>query len=267
MTAPPGAALASVLETAVNRRLRLLLDYDGTLVPFARSPGLAAPDAELRTLLQALGSQPDIEVDIVSGRPRDTLEAWLGDLPVSLWAEHGFWWRPQGAEAWKATAHLDPEWMARILPILTQFTATTPGAFVETKSASVAWHYRRANREFGARQAHELRMLLGDALSNQPFEVLEGKKVVEVRLRGVSKGAVGQHLNEAGTGDAMVVAFGDDRTDEDLFRSLPGDAVTVAVGGGAANARYSVPDYRGVRDALAQLLSDRVDQEAATPHG
>ncbi|MCC6992134.1 MAG: trehalose-phosphatase, partial [Acidobacteria bacterium] len=265
--APPGAALASVLETAVNRRLRLLLDYDGTLVPFARSPGLAAPDAELRTLLQALGSQPDIEVDVVSGRPRDTLEAWLGDLPVSLWAEHGFWWRPRGAEAWKATAHLDPEWMARILPILTQFTATTPGAFVETKSASVAWHYRRANREFGARQAHELRMLLGDALSNQPFEVLEGKKVVEVRLRGVSKGAVGQHLNEAGTGDAMVVAFGDDRTDEDLFRSLPGDAVTVAVGGGAANARYSVPDYRGVRDALAQLLGDRIDKEAATPGG
>ena len=63
----------------------------------------------------------------------------------------------------------------------------------------------------------------------------------------------------------MVVAFGDDRTDEDLFRSLPGDAVTVAVGGGAANARYSVADYRGVRDALARLLGDRIEAEAATP--
>ena len=30
-------------------------------------------------------------------------------------------------------------------------------------------------------------MLLGDALSNQPLEVLEGNKVIEVRLRGVSK--------------------------------------------------------------------------------
>jgi hypothetical protein len=27
------------------------------------------------------------------------------------------------------------------------------------------------------RQAHELRLLLGDALSNKPFEVLDGKKV------------------------------------------------------------------------------------------
>jgi len=243
--------------------LRLLLDYDGTLVPFARSPGLAAPDDELRTLLQALGSQPKVQIDIVSGRPRDTLEAWLGDLPVALWAEHGFWFRARGTDTWKATAPLDPAWMARILPILTQFTATTPGAFIETKSASVAWHYRRANREFGQRQAHELRMLLGDALSNQPFEVLEGSKVVEVRLRGVTKAAVGRHLQETGIGDALVIAFGDDRTDEDMFRSLPDEAITVAVGGGAAHARYAVPDHRGVRDVLSRLLGDRIDNPAA----
>ncbi len=263
---PPGPSLASVLERAVGRPLRLLLDYDGTLVPFANSPGLAAPDPALRTLLQALGAQPNVAIDIVSGRPRDTLEAWLGDLPLGLWAEHGFWWRPRGADAWQPTAQLDPNWMARITPILAQFTASTPGAFVETKSASIAWHYRRANREFGARQAHELRMLLGDALSNQPFEVLEGNRVVEVRLRGVSKAAVGHHLSEVGTGDAIVVAFGDDRTDEDMFRSLPDDAVTVAVGTGAAHARYAVPDHVAVRSALTRLLGDRVDAAAIAAH-
>ena len=43
------AALAARLRSA--ERLVLLLDYDGTLVPFARSPDLAAPDRPLRDLL------------------------------------------------------------------------------------------------------------------------------------------------------------------------------------------------------------------------
>jgi trehalose 6-phosphate synthase/phosphatase len=40
----PAAPLAVVLAAAArDRRIRLLLDYDGTLVPLARSPELAAP--------------------------------------------------------------------------------------------------------------------------------------------------------------------------------------------------------------------------------
>jgi trehalose 6-phosphate synthase/phosphatase len=77
----------------------------------------------------------------------------------------------------------------------------SPGSLLEVKGASVAWHYRGAPREFGARQTHELRLLLGDVLSNQPLEVLEGKKVIEVRLRVVSKALMAQRvLNETGPG-------------------------------------------------------------------
>ena len=232
-------------------------------MPFARSPGLAGPDGELLALLRELAARPGLEIDIVSGRPRDTLEAWLGELPVSLWAEHGYWWRPQGHDAWKAAAHLDPAWMARLTPILEQFSRTTPGSFVETKTASVAWHYRRAGRDFGPRQAHELRMLLGDALSNQPFEVLEGKKVVEVRLRGVSKAAVGRHVSEPGDTPTAIVAFGDDRTDEDLFRALPASAITVAVGQSRSSAAHSVADHMAVRAALRYLLEGDASERAS----
>jgi trehalose 6-phosphate synthase/phosphatase len=126
---------------------------------------------------------------------------------------------------------------------------------VEEKIACIAWHYRNVEPEFGTRQAHELRLLLGDALSNQPFEVLEGKKVIEVRLRGVSKATVAHRL-AVNPGDA-VIALGDDRTDEELFRALPSSTVTIAVGRQASCARYSVPDYRGARRLLAWLLAAR----------
>jgi trehalose 6-phosphate synthase/phosphatase len=258
VTLHPEAGLATLLaDVHETTALRLLLDYDGTLVPLARNPELAMPDAELLALLEELAAASRTTVDIVSGRPRHTLEAWLGELPVALWAEHGFWHRPALDQPWQAAAMVAPDWLHRIRPILEQFTAATPGSLIEAKSASVAWHYRRANREFGARQAHELRMLLGDALSNQPFEVLEGKKVIEVRMRGVSKSVVAQCVGAQSEDGTVIVAIGDDRTDEELFRELPPSTVTVAVGSRPTCARFRLSDYHAVRQVLRTLLTSR----------
>ena len=134
---------------------------------------------------------PGIAVDIVSGRPARHARGVVR-RPAGRALGGARLLAPAGAAArsGSAAATAPADWMARILPILEQFTDSTPGSQIEVKSASIAWHYRGAQREFGARQAHELRMLLGDALSNQPLEVLEGKKVIEVRLRGVSKAVV-----------------------------------------------------------------------------
>ena len=253
--APLESNLTSVLTRArAAGPVRVLLDYDGTLVPFARSPELAAPDEELKALFEELSEARHLVVDIVSGRDRDTLEAWFGHLNVALWAEHGFWHRPTGAGNWTAAAHVSQEWIARVRTLLEQFTASTPGARIEQKSASIAWHYRNVQREFGARQAHELRMLLGDALSNQPLEVLEGKKVIEVRLLGVSKALVGRRMMADPSPPVNIVAIGDDRTDEDLFGALPESAVTVAVGTSPSRARFRVEDYRAVRRMIRILL-------------
>jgi trehalose 6-phosphate synthase/phosphatase len=237
-------------------KLRLLLDYDGTLVPLARSPHLAAPDDELVFLLERLAASPGIQVDIVSGRSHQTLEQWLGHLPVSLWGEHGFWHRSRPGEAWQPAITVAPDWVERVNPILEQFAASTPGSHVEVKSASIAWHYRCAPREFGARQAHELRMLLGDLLGNQPLEVLEGKKVIEVRLRGVGKGLVAQRVKAETGPDTVIVAMGDDRTDEELFRALPPSSLAVAVGHMWTSARFRLEDHRDVRRILRSLLAE-----------
>jgi trehalose 6-phosphate synthase/phosphatase len=255
--APPGPSLLTVLgEAQRTMTLRLLLDYDGTLVPLARSPDLAAPDDELLLLIERLTASPGIRIDIVSGRSHERLEQWFGEMPVSLWAEHGFWHRSRPDAAWEAAVTVAPDWMERVRPILEQFAASTPGSLVEVKSASVAWHYRGAPRDFGARQAHELRMLLGDVLSNQPLEVLEGKKVIEVRLRGVSKAVVAQRLGvETGPG-TVIVAIGDDRTDEELFRALPPSSLTVAVGRPWTSAKFRLDDHRAVRRVLRELIAE-----------
>lgn len=254
---------ALVRRLATAARLSVLLDYDGTLVPLAPLPKMATPDAELQALLRALADLPGVDVHVVSGRPRESLESWFGTLPVTLWAEHAFWHRHPRASQWESAAALPTDWMRKIAPILEQFTTITPGSFIEAKSVSLAWHYRLAEPAFGARQAHELRLLLGDTLSNQPLEVLEGHKVIEVRYRGMNKGAVAHHVGRSGAD--VVLAIGDDRTDDDLFGALQHDAVTIAVGKRPSVARYWLPDCGTVRVLLRQLVDTRAGTGGRRP--
>lgn len=248
--APAPADLARTLSR--ERALTVLLDYDGTLVPIAQAPELAAPDAAVHALLAAVAARSGTSVHLVTGRPREIVERWFGNLLVDLWAEHGFWHRARPDGAWHPAATVPAGWVDRVHPILEQFTASTPGSFIEKKSASVAWHYRIADDDLGARHAHDLRLRLGGALSNQPFEILDGKKVVEVRLRGVSKALVSERI-VAAVGPGGILAIGDDTTDEDMFGALPPSSVTIVVGTGSSCARYRLQDYRAVRRLLGAL--------------
>jgi trehalose 6-phosphate synthase/phosphatase len=248
--------IARIVERAADpRRVYLLLDYDGTLVPIAGAPEEALPDRALIELLDDLSQSPNVEVHIVSGRPPDFLDTWFGHLPLTLWAEHGFWARTTGSTAWEAAGRALPELLDRVDPILKQFTANTPGARIERKTASLAWHYRQADPAFGERQAHELRLLLGDVLSNQPLEVVEGNKVVEIRFRGFSKALVA--LRTRFQTGSLTIAFGDDRSDDDLFRALPHDAVTVGVGPGTPPARFRLCGSDDVRALLRAIVLTR----------
>jgi trehalose 6-phosphate synthase/phosphatase len=234
-----------------------LLDYDGTLVPYTATPELARPDRELRELLGALAARPRTEVHVVSGRPRETLEHWLGDLPLALHAEHGFWSRATDSSDWVPAADLNAAWREPALALLREVSSRTPGSLIEAKSVALAWHYRMSDQEAGARRANELRLHLSQLLSNQPVEILAGNKVIEIRPYGIHKGRIIPPLSPERQATTTILAMGDDRTDEDLFAALPPPAITIKVGPGATQARFRID---GVPTARA-LLHSLVDAE------
>ncbi|KAL2911543.1 Trehalose-6-P synthase/phosphatase complex synthase subunit [Polyrhizophydium stewartii] len=71
----------------------LLLDYDGTLTELHNMPEFARPSAAVLTLLARLAAMPNVYVYVFSGRSREHLERWFGDMGIGLCAEHGCFFR------------------------------------------------------------------------------------------------------------------------------------------------------------------------------
>jgi trehalose 6-phosphate synthase/phosphatase len=248
---------------ARSRRRTLLLDYDGTLRELATHPDLAVPTSEIVQLLGDLASLPDTEVHVVSGRRQETLEQWFGDLPIHLCAEHGYLARaPEGQ--WERQYDVDLTWLPRVERLLRRVTADVPGTLVERKSCSVTWHYRQAEPEYGAWRARELLVAIEQLLLGAPAEILLGHRVIEVRARGVNKGAYVRGLFPQGReGSHFVFAAGDDRTDLDLYTALPAGSIGVHVGRPQRRARdvsprdqFAVDSPRAVRGLLRSLIEN-----------
>lgn len=240
-------------------RPTLILDYDGTLVPLAARPELAPPDAELLALLGDLATRAAVHV--VSGRRRADLDQWLGALPIGLHAEHGYWQRLDPGAPW-APLLAPPAWIEDVRAVLGRATARAPGSFVEEKSASVAWHYRACERAPASEGLREIEALLAPRREALGIELLRGAEVIEVRLRGVHKGRVVPAILARATPASLVIAAGDDVTDEDLFAALPADAVTIHVGGGDSIARFRVSSSRALRQVLATIAAPRSSTRA-----
>ncbi len=233
----------------------LMLDYDGTLTSFTGNPEDARPDDELVELIGKLAEDDRNKVLVISGRDKDTLQKWLGDLNVEFVAEHGVWAR-RIDEGWMMTDSLDNSWKEDIRPILEIYVNKTPGSLLEEKDFSLVWHYRRVETGLGELRAREIISHMKYLAVNMNLQVLEGNKVVEVKNLEVNKGKAASKWLEYYDTD-FVFAIGDDWTDEDTFKAVPQEAYTVKVGDRRSAARFSVNDTKDVRRLLRQMAESK----------
>ncbi len=241
-----------VIDRYLSAKKRLLLlDYDGTLVGFKREIDKASPDPELYKILERLTDDPKNTVIIISGRKIDSLGKWFGHLPLGLVAEHGVWSKNKN-ESWKLKSGLSTHWQDEVDELLMAFADRTPGAMVERKSHSIAWHYRKVHKDLGLIRCSELIESLRDFSASYGLQILEGHKVIEVRNAEVSKGRSVANILHQHNYD-YIFAAGDDRTDEDTFLALPDDAITIKVGNANSHAKLFVKHYDEVRRLLAQF--------------
>jgi len=245
--------IKDVIRSAyTNSRKRLIiLDYDGTLMPFHIDPSAVFPDQNLIGLLHLLLADPCNKIVINSGRDRQTMEDWLGFPGLDLAAEHGVWLKD--TREWRRTPGLSNDWKVDVRAALENIVERTPGSFIEEKEFSIAWHYRQIDKDLGEKRLREFRDVLLYLTANSELHVLEGNKVVEVKHAGVTKGKATLNWLQMADWD-FILAIGDDRTDEDMFRVLPSWAFSVKIGMENSEAKYHLANTQEVRKFLSQLI-------------
>lgn len=243
-----------VNEFTASKSRMLFLDYDGTLQRFFGNPQAAVPDEELYNLLDRVAKIKNTELILISGRDKDTFNRWFGDKNYTLIAEHGAWKRERG-ETWVERKPAHTEWKENILPILESYVDRTPGSLIEEKTYSLVWHYRKSDIDLGALRALELVADISNLIMNQDLEILEGSKVIEIKVSGINKGTAATEFLFNNPAD-FVMAIGDDWTDEFLFKELPETAQTIKVGTGNSVAKYYVDGYKDVRKFLGNFTAN-----------
>ena len=238
--------------TTASKRI-IFLDYDGTLVPFSKVPELAIPDSQTMQRLKELVENPKNIVVIISGRDKNFLEEWFSALNIHLIAEHGAFQKSPG-QAWSCAIDSDQTWKSSFLPIMQRYADHCIGVFIEEKFSSLVWHYRNSPLEIGKQKAKELREELREMVSHEnKLQVLEGNMIVELKRTGYDKGIAALKFISDRTFD-FIIAIGDDKTDEDIYRLLPSEAVTIKIGITSSIAKYNLATQNDVSRIIAKLI-------------
>ena len=244
MTALP-PDLGSALRALAGRRpLLVSSDYDGVLARLRDDPSDAVPEAGVAEVLARLAAVDGVTVALVSGRGVADLQSTSGLSGPFRWVgSHGAEF--DGPLTGELAGRRD-DLAERLAPLV----AGTEGARLEVKPASVAVHVRQvADRGAAATLLAEARSRADSSLTLKP-----GKDVLELAVTDADKGSALRRLADE-LGAVATLYLGDDLTDEDAFRALGADDVTVKIGDGETAARHRVPDTVGAV-ALLEHLAD-----------
>lgn len=241
-----------------GKKVTLMLDYDGTLVPICNKPEDAVLAENTKKLIKKINTKRNVEFVVVSGRPSDFLGGQFSQSTVYMAAEHGGSFFDPSKKKWVSLVSSSKRsWYKQAEKIILDYHQRTPGSLVEKKQHALSGHYRNSPTDFGQYNARKLASELESALSNFPVTVIHGKKVVEVKAMQANKGFFANWFREKyqGADERVVLAIGDDRTDEDLFDSLGEEDISIKVGPGQTLANYRLGKQEDVSKLLKTLFN------------
>jgi trehalose 6-phosphate synthase/phosphatase len=227
----------------------LVFDYDGTLSGFKDDPAEAYPEKDLLSFLAKMSSDKKNLIIITSGRDKDTLEKWFGNLNIDLVAEHGAAYKEDGI--WKELIG-NVVWDDEIMNILNEFVDKTPGSWIETKKTALVWHFRNVDDWLAVLREQQLINTLIAPCNRYGLQMMRGHKILEIKYPVYSKGNEIKRLLSKDSYD-FTLAMGDDVTDEDMFMAMPQDGYSIKIGAASNNAKYCIPIQTDVLPFLCKV--------------
>jgi trehalose 6-phosphate phosphatase len=206
----------------------VFIDYDGTLTPIVERPEQAVISEEMRQALRDLAEK--CTVAIVSGRDLSDVQNMVGIEGIVYAGSHGFdISSPLGDMDYQQGIDYLPA-LDRAEQSLKHLLKGIPGCEVERKRFAIAVHFRRVAES----QVAKVESTVDDVLSaHENLRKTGGKKIFELRPdiewdKGKAINWILQKLN-LDREDVLPFYIGDDLTDEDAFRELRQEGITVLV--------------------------------------
>jgi len=241
-----------------GRELLLLLDYDGTLVEIAPRPELATPTPGLLLLLARLINRLDYAVVVVSGRPLQNLLKLLPVPGLNYLGSHGgeglIAGRPLHLISGEPTLSEISGWKNQLAGLLEHFT----GWWIEDKPQGFVLHYRQVSPGQEDQLLKVIESWKARVVESGAYQVLAGKKVMEVLPYGISKGeAIQQILLSSDFIGYFPLYLGDDTTDESVFAVIQEQGLSFKVGNQEqpTKATHFLENPAQVREFLALLAT------------
>lgn len=227
-------------EETTTRPLLLGLDFDGTLAPLAPRPELAAMPARTRSLISALCGDGRVQIAVLSGRGLADLKAKVNVAGVHYAANHGLE-IDSPLERWDhPTAAVLAADIKAVGRRLKEDLAGFRGVLVEDKGMTLSVHYRLAAPRHHAPVRARVAVALRPAEGR--LRLSRGHMVWEVRPRVPwNKGHALLDLAARLPRPHALAFIGDDRTDEEGFKTLGDRCLSVRVNPqGRSHARFGL---------------------------
>jgi trehalose 6-phosphate phosphatase len=251
-------------------RIRLFLDYDGTLADFAPTPEHVNPDPELVDLIWRLARHPRFRVAVVSGRRLGHVQDLVRVPGVLLAGTYGVELQlPDGARIDRLDYDSVRPTLDTLKPRWADLIAGRVGYFLEDKGWALALHARFADEAECSRVLAGARRLAEAAMRQNAhglFRLLGGHKFLEIGPKLAHKGlAVAYLLDQFPWHGAVPLYLGDDDKDEEAFgviKARGGLAVVVAPVARETAADLRLTSPQAARHWLETLLVERRHRHA-----
>lgn len=213
-------------------KVLLFLDYDGTLVSFKNRPQDVITPDKVKSVLNKLTQNQQFIIFIITGRMLHEIKKLLGIQGLSYAALHGLQIELSNEKSffWEEAE--------KIRPLLEKLKETSlkgfkneKGIYIEDKEFTLAFHYRLLTDEKIKDFVEKFEKIVKENDVNNMLEMIHGAKVVEVRPQGWNKGKAVELIlnNVVKTSNILPIYIGDDTTDEDAFRHIGNQGLTIWV--------------------------------------
>ena len=235
-----------------QKKVFLLLDYDGTLAPIVKNPEKVKHSKEMGVLLKEISRK--LPFAIISGRSLEKIKELVGIENVFYAGNHGL--EVEGIQ--KKFIHPTA---LRIAPSLRKIykdlkKIRIKGIFVEDKKLTISFHYRAVPKGKIALAKKKFEKIVKPRLK-KGLRIEEGRKRLDVKPDvDWNKGkAVKLILKIYDRKKILPICLGDDKTDEDAFLALK-RGITIWIKSReikVRGAKYYLKNISEVKEFLNQL--------------